>query len=64
MSVYHNAYRCTLGANGSEGACTPAPSTGGGGAYLRPLGVGRGSMLGGGISYPLLFYFFTFCRLN
>jgi hypothetical protein len=69
--VYHGAHRCTLGAHGSEGARTPAPWVGArtpaprwGRARLRPLGVGRGSMLGGGISYPLLFSFFTFLGLK
>jgi hypothetical protein len=52
------AHVCTL----RGGARTPAPR--GGRTGLRPLGVGRGSMLGGGISYPLLFYFFTFLGLK
>jgi hypothetical protein len=36
----------------------------GGCARLCPLKVGRGSILGGGISYPLLFCFFTFLGLK
>jgi hypothetical protein len=72
MSVYDGAHRCTLGANGSEGACTPVPRGGGraclrpeeGHTCLHPVGVGRGSMLGGGISYPLLVCFFTFRGRN
>jgi hypothetical protein len=61
-SVYHGAHKCTLGTHGSEGVCMPAPP--GGRARLRPLGIGRGSMLGGGILYPLFFCFFTFLGLN
>jgi hypothetical protein len=73
MSVYHGVHRCTVGVHSSEGARMLAPRGEGGGhtptpwmgrARLRPLGVGRGFMLGGGISYFLLFYFFTFRGLN
>jgi hypothetical protein len=43
-SVYHGAYRCALGAHGSEGARTPAPPSGGGYHACAPRGYGRARM--------------------
>jgi hypothetical protein len=39
-SVYHGAYRCALGARGSEGARTPAPPSGGATTHAPREGMG------------------------